>query len=152
MAWAHGLLVLALLAALDQPRAGEAPTPVAVPPLKPAPEALVPSGTLRALEAPTAVKATRSVAAFWLDENPVTNEEFLRFVSLHPRYRKGQISALFADAGYLAHWAAPLELGKNAAATAARGASELVRGQNVLSLARQAYSDGARVGIRSERQ
>ncbi len=122
MAWAHTLLVLALLAALDQPRAGKAAEPVAVGPLKPARDVLVPGGTFRALEAPDkaqgagagAAKNDERVRAFRLDENPVTNEEFLRFVSLQPRDRKGQISTLFADAGYLTHWAAPLELGKNA--------------------------------------
>jgi sulfatase modifying factor 1 len=135
MAWAHTLLVFALLAALDQPRAGKTAEPVAVGPSKPAREVLVPGGTFRALEAPDnapgddarsddgqrpkadragAANGDERVSSFWLDENPVTNEEFLRFVSLQPRYRKGQISPLFADAGYLAHWAAPLELGENA--------------------------------------
>jgi formylglycine-generating enzyme required for sulfatase activity len=124
MAWAHTLLVLALLAALDQPRVGKAAEPVAISLLKPAPEVLVPAGTFRALQAPATakndgapantVKSDDRVGAFWLDENPVTNEEFRRFVSLQPRFRKGHISPLFADAGYLAHWAAPLELGKDA--------------------------------------
>ena len=41
------------------------------------------------------------VAAFWLDARPVTNAEFLEFVQAHPQWRRGNVSALFADTGYL---------------------------------------------------
>lgn len=54
------------------------------------------------------------VAAFLLDETPVTNGEFLQFVGANPRWRRSKASSLFVDARYLSHWAGDLELGSNA--------------------------------------
>ncbi len=55
------------------------------------------------------------VAPFRMDRLPVTNRQFLRFVTWWaPRYRRGVISALFADSEYLSHWATPLSLGDSA--------------------------------------
>ena len=51
------------------------------------------------------------VAAFALDERAVTNSDFLRFVTAHPKWRRSQISPLFTDEAYLQHWAGDLELG-----------------------------------------
>jgi len=51
------------------------------------------------------------VAAFRMDRLPVTNAEFLEFVKANPEWRKGAVRAVFADEGYLRHWAGPLELG-----------------------------------------
>jgi len=59
-----------------------------------------------------------AVNAFQLDENPVTNAEFLAFVTAHPRWRREQVSRLFADSSYLTHWAGELELGPLAPADA----------------------------------
>ena len=44
------------------------------------------------------------VDAFSMDQLPVTNAEFLEFVSEYPRYRKGTIPEIFADSRYLEHW------------------------------------------------
>ena len=44
-----------------------------------------------------------AVAAFLLDERPVTNAEFLAFVTANPRWRRSQVSGLFADSSYLEH-------------------------------------------------
>lgn len=55
-----------------------------------------------------------TVAPFRLDREPVTNAEFLAFVLKQPRWRRDQVAALFADAGYLAHWRGPTELGADA--------------------------------------
>jgi len=51
------------------------------------------------------------VAAFRLDARPVTNAEFLAFARDNPRWRRSQVSPLFADAGYLADWTGDLEPG-----------------------------------------
>ncbi|MFI5335471.1 MAG: formylglycine-generating enzyme family protein [Opitutales bacterium] len=51
------------------------------------------------------------VAAFLLDEFPVTNAEYLAFVRAHPRWRRSAISPLFADSSYLENWSADLEPG-----------------------------------------
>ncbi|MCF7687507.1 MAG: formylglycine-generating enzyme family protein [Cephaloticoccus sp.] len=51
------------------------------------------------------------VAAFYLDVRPVTNAEFLAFVRAQPKWRRSQVSPLFADASYLDQWSGDLELG-----------------------------------------
>ena len=76
--------------------------------------ALIPAGTyeplLRGRDEPERV----AVAAFRLEVRPVTNGEFLEFVRAHPRWRRSQVTPLFAEAGYLADWAGDLELGPRA--------------------------------------
>lgn len=54
-----------------------------------------------------------AVDAFQLMVRPVTNQEFLQFVTDNPRWQRGRAPGLFADAGYLSHWQGPLELGAN---------------------------------------
>ena len=56
------------------------------------------------------------VPAFYLDVRPVTNAEFLGFVSANPKWRRSNVSALFAEAGYLGYWSGDLELGPRASA------------------------------------
>jgi sulfatase modifying factor 1 len=59
-----------------------------------------------------------AVAAFWLDERPVTNAEFLAFVRENPKWRRSRVGPLFADTGYLAEWAGDTELGARVPAAA----------------------------------
>jgi len=54
------------------------------------------------------------VAAFLLDARPVTNAEFLAFVTAQPRWRRSTVSPLLADSTYLANWAGELEPGPSA--------------------------------------
>lgn len=54
------------------------------------------------------------VAAFLLDETPVTNGEFLEFVTANPRWQRSKASKLFVDERYLANWADDLTPGANA--------------------------------------
>ena len=56
------------------------------------------------------------VAPFELDRLPVTNEEYLVFVTAHPQWRRSQVSGLFADASYLRHWQGDLDPGPRAPA------------------------------------
>jgi sulfatase modifying factor 1 len=49
-------------------------------------------------------KVPRTVAAYLLDEVPVTNRDFAAFVAAHPEWRKGAPSSLFIEARYLHHW------------------------------------------------
>jgi formylglycine-generating enzyme required for sulfatase activity len=79
---------------------------------------LIPAGRYVPLLRGKDVPATIDVAPFRLDVRPVTNAEFLAFVTAEPRWRRSQIPALFADAGYLAEWAGDLELGPQAPADA----------------------------------
>ncbi len=73
-------------------------------------------GILRPVFPPSPEEKELPVAAFWLDRRPVTNADFLTFVRAHPRWRRDTVSRLFADEGYLAHWAGPTELAPGASA------------------------------------
>lgn len=54
------------------------------------------------------------VAPFRLRSEPVTNAEFLAFVKTHPTWRRDRVPRVFADAGYLSHWADADALGATA--------------------------------------
>lgn len=45
-----------------------------------------------------------AVPAFEMDVLPVTNQQFLRFVEVHPEWQKSHVKGLFADKTYLEHW------------------------------------------------
>src|SRR5690606_1155046 len=51
----------------------------------------------------------RQVDPYLLDVRQVTNAEFLEFVISHPQWRRSNLNELFADSGYLAHWASDTE-------------------------------------------
>jgi formylglycine-generating enzyme required for sulfatase activity len=52
-----------------------------------------------------------AVVAFEIQETPVTNAEFLRFVLHNPQWQRGNAVALFVDDQYLSTWANPISLG-----------------------------------------
>lgn len=54
------------------------------------------------------------VDAFRMARYPVTNAEFLAFVEANPEWQRSRVKALFADDGYLNHWAGDLLLGPEA--------------------------------------
>ncbi|HEY0947126.1 MAG TPA: formylglycine-generating enzyme family protein [Opitutaceae bacterium] len=83
--------------------AGSAATPAGM--------VFVPAGEYAPLLRTAAEPERVVVSGFWMDERPVTNAEFLAFVTAHPQWRRSCVSPLFADDNYLAHWAADLELG-----------------------------------------
>lgn len=72
---------------------------------------LVPAGEYSPFQPAQGSAAERWIEAFWLDERPVTNAEFLAFVGEHPRWRRSRVLPHVGDATYLAHWAGDLELG-----------------------------------------
>jgi len=88
--------------------AGAAPTDLVV----------VPAGIHVPLVRSTADPAEVPVAAFQLERYPVTNAQFLAFVTAQPKWRRSQVSRLFADASYLDHWAGDLDPGPAAPAEA----------------------------------
>jgi len=85
-----------------------------VPAASPPDMARVGPGVLRPVYMPAPGVTTVDVAAFALDRLPVTNGEFLSFVTGHPGWRRDRVARVFADDGYLAHWAGPVELGPDA--------------------------------------
>jgi sulfatase modifying factor 1 len=99
----RGLIVLAL-----------AVTAVSTSAAAPGGMARVGPGELHPLYAATADATTVKVDAFSLDRTPVTNAEFLAFVRVHGRWRRDRVARIYADDGYLAHWAAPEDLGPGA--------------------------------------
>jgi len=72
---------------------------------------LIPAGAYVPLSRTTRDLPKVAVAAYLLDERPVTNAEFLEFVRAHPKWRRSEVSPLFADRSYLEHWAGDLDLG-----------------------------------------
>ena len=83
----------------------------AATPAPPAGMALVRAGTYRPLYQTATEAATVTVGAFYLSTTPVTNADFLAFVRANPSWRRSAVSPLFAEAGYLRHWAGDLALG-----------------------------------------
>jgi len=63
----------------------------------------------------TTDKSPRKVKAFQLDSTPVTNRQFLAFVTKNPRWQKSKVSKLFADKSYLKKWKSDLEPGPEVA-------------------------------------
>jgi formylglycine-generating enzyme required for sulfatase activity len=79
---------------------------------------LIPAGVYAPLFRTTKDAAQVNVAAFLLDERPVTNAEFLAFVTAHPKWQRTRVSRLFADSSYLENWSGDLEPGARAPADA----------------------------------
>lgn len=71
----------------------------------------VPGGEFKSVLPPGEGTETAPVAPFALRTTPVTNREFLAFVTRNPEWRRGAVPALFADGEYLAHWSGALSLG-----------------------------------------
>lgn len=99
--WPAVRCAIALLAAAGAGRGTEAPRDMV----------LVPAGVFRPLFRGEKDLKEIPVPAFELDRLPVTNGEFLEFVRANPQWRRSQVKRLFAEEGYLAHWAGDLELG-----------------------------------------
>ena len=55
---------------------------------------------------------TVKVAAFYMDEYPVTNEAFLEFVKANPQWSRSKVNRLFADANYLKNWESDFVIGE----------------------------------------
>ncbi|MBD9367087.1 formylglycine-generating enzyme family protein [Xanthomonas sp. XNM01] len=60
----------------------------------------------------------RHVAPFQLMREPVSNRQFEAFLAKEPRWRRDRIARVFADNGYLAHWASADAAGADEAADA----------------------------------
>jgi formylglycine-generating enzyme len=71
----------------------------------------VPGAPLRSVLAPDESTVGVVVKSFRMRSLPVTNAEFLAFVTADPRWRRDRVPSTLAEAGYLSRWAAPLELG-----------------------------------------
>jgi sulfatase modifying factor 1 len=77
----------------------------------PAGMVLIPAGNHVPLFRSETDPKTMSVPSFFLDVLPVTNAEFLAFVTVNPKWRRATVKRLFADTDYLKGWAEDLILG-----------------------------------------
>jgi formylglycine-generating enzyme required for sulfatase activity len=60
---------------------------------------------------PVQGEGAHAVPAFELQAHAVTNAAYLAFVEAHPAWRRGAVPEVFADPGYLRHWADATDLG-----------------------------------------
>ncbi len=56
-----------------------------------------------------------SVGPLWVDEAPVTNQQYHLFLKSHPQYSKSKVISLYADSGYLVQWPNKNEFAKSEA-------------------------------------
>jgi sulfatase modifying factor 1 len=72
---------------------------------------LIPAGNYVPLFRADSDAKSVSVRPFHLDVLPVTNADFLAFVTANPKWRRSSVKRIFADGDYLKTWAADTELG-----------------------------------------
>ena len=103
-------LALALLAAAGVAAAAPAQRAAdAAPAYKP-----IPAATFASVIESDADAKPAAVPAYALRMEPVTNAEFLAFVTAHPQWRRDRVPSVFADARYLSHWRSADALGDGA--------------------------------------
>jgi formylglycine-generating enzyme len=87
--------------------------PASAAPAKKAPAGmtLVGPGLYRPLYPASPAERVLPVNAFFLSKKPVTNAEYLAFLRANPEWRRDRVKRLFADEGYLSHWATDDSLG-----------------------------------------
>ena len=97
--FAAGLLLLSLSAG----------APAVARTVEPAPAMVrIASGDYRPFYKGKVVGRTIPVGSFLLDRTLVSEQDFLRFVSANPRWRRSQVTRLFAEPSYLEDWSADL--------------------------------------------
>ncbi|HWN47143.1 MAG TPA: SUMF1/EgtB/PvdO family nonheme iron enzyme, partial [Steroidobacteraceae bacterium] len=62
-------------------------------------------GPFESVLPPAANIKVTMVAPFRLDATVVSNADFAEFLGKHPEWRRDRVAGLFADEGYLRHWA-----------------------------------------------
>ena len=98
------VFVLALLAGVVNP-----PSPALAAEPR---DARLPGGVFTTVLPPAANTKTIPVAPFRMDRALVSNADFARFLRTHPEWQRGNVPALFADAGYLGHWRGAADSGE----------------------------------------
>jgi len=84
-----------------------------------------------------------ALPAFFLDVLPVTNGDYLKFVTAQPEWRSDRIKRIFAEPGYLRHWSGPLKPGQ-------AGLDEPVRFVSWFAARAYCSSRGARLPTEAE--
>jgi len=73
--------------------------------------AKVAGGRFESVLPPAPDVKTTVVAPFRFDVVLVSNADFATFVRKHPEWQRDRVAGLFADEGYLRHWAGPTDSG-----------------------------------------
>ena len=102
---AVGFALLLAACVASPANAGGASGPIYVP---------LPATQFTSVLATEATAAAIEVAAYSMRTEPVTNAQFLAFVTAHPDWRRDRTPSVFAEKRYLSHWAAPDRLGAEA--------------------------------------
>lgn len=72
----------------------------------------IPSGSIASVLSSASSNAPVPVDSFALRISPVTNGEFLAFVTAHPEWRRDRVPSVFADRSYLSRWSGAASIGK----------------------------------------
>ncbi len=70
----------------------------------------IPSGDFTTALAYEDARGPARIAPFEMMLRPVTNAEFLAFVTRNPQWSRDRVAPVFAGPGYLAHWRTPTSL------------------------------------------
>ncbi|MEX0685529.1 MAG: formylglycine-generating enzyme family protein [Balneolales bacterium] len=73
---------------------------------------MIPQGSFHSV-LPEVVGEPVGVDSFYIDQFPVTNDQFAEFLKENPRWRRSQIPTIYANNGYLKHWESDLIPGQN---------------------------------------
>jgi formylglycine-generating enzyme required for sulfatase activity len=71
--------------------------------------AAIKGGTYIPLYGRDSLKVT--INDFKMDVFPITNQEFLKFIKEHPKWKRSKVLKLFADKSYLIYWKSDTEIG-----------------------------------------
>ncbi|WP_267225523.1 formylglycine-generating enzyme family protein [Dyella silvae] len=74
----------------------------------------LPGGSFASVLAADNKSAPAQIKPFHLRTEPVTNAEFLAFVTAHPQWARDRVATVFADKQYLSQWASADALGPDA--------------------------------------
>ncbi len=74
----------------------------------------IPAGRFASVLALTEPGADSAIDGFALMRRPVSNAEFLAFVSAHPEWQRGAAPTVFVDGQYLSHWESATAIGESA--------------------------------------
>jgi formylglycine-generating enzyme len=94
----------ALLAAAAMAAAAHAASP-------PQARARIPGTSFTTVLPPAPGVKEARIETFDLDRTPVTNAQFAQFVRAHAEWRRDRVARVFADDGYLSHWAGTTQPG-----------------------------------------
>lgn len=74
----------------------------------------IPAGPFTSVLATETPATPIRVAAYEMRSEPVTNAQFLAFVTAHPQWQRGNTPVVFAEKRYLSHWQSRDRLGESA--------------------------------------